>query len=78
MTEAEVAKFASGIAEYLGESDVDRMLAKLDDWEHIGRVHDWRNHVPEVVVDAWDSLPIEAKLVAFATAESEAQAEQWE
>ena len=26
--------------------------------------HDWRNHLPDCLIDRWDELPIEARLTA--------------
>lgn len=45
--------------------------------EPLLRTHDWRNHLPRSVLELWDSLPLEARLVAFILASSQAKAEIW-
>jgi hypothetical protein len=57
--------------------ELERILANEDSGP-ISRVHDWRNHVSEVVADNWGDPPIEAKLVAFTAAASLAHAEEWD
>ena len=41
-------------------------------------VHDWRNHVPDEVKEAWSRLSQEAKEVAYIAANTEADAEEWD
>jgi hypothetical protein len=42
------------------------------------RVHDWRNHVPQAIIDIWDELTErEQKLIAI-TAERGADNEYWD
>lgn len=58
----------------------ERLLNRLANpkWEGNGRVHDWRNHVSAVVREVWNGLPIEARLVAYIDACSDANSEEWE
>ena len=42
------------------------------------RVHDWRNHVPSDIVDAWPRLSLDARAVAYIMAQAEADREEWE
>ena len=44
----------------------------------VSKVHDWRNHIPDVVWDAWDELLLESRLIAFIQAAGDAHAEEWE
>lgn len=43
-----------------------------------GRVHDWRNHVGDRVVAAWDSFTPEQKVAIAGDADDRASAEHWE
>ena len=47
-------------------------------WDEAGRVHDWRNHVPEEIKILWDALTWEAREVAFFMACQEADMEVWD
>jgi hypothetical protein len=47
-------------------------------FEHRGRVHDWRNHVPSKIEAAWNSLSLETRLVVFGIAEELAGEERWD
>ena len=42
-----------------------------------GRVHDWRNHVPECIVDTWDTLALESRLIAYIVADNASDNEEW-
>lgn len=58
----------------------DVPLDELDnpEFENAGRVHDWRNHVPEEVKEQWDQLSLDAKQVAYLAAYNEAENEEWD
>lgn len=43
-----------------------------------GRVHDWRNHVPDMVKGAWESLSMETRFVVYAMAKEQANNEEWD
>ncbi len=43
-----------------------------------GRVHDWRNYIPEAVRELWPELSEEARLVALLVAEVGANREHWD
>jgi len=45
---------------------------------HFGRVHEWRNHIPEYLVQEWRSLTVEAKLCLLSMAAEVASTEQWD
>lgn len=47
-------------------------------WGDRGRVHDWRNYVPDAIRDNWDSLSEETRLVVYCMAEQQASAEEWD
>jgi hypothetical protein len=47
-------------------------------WGERRRVHEWRNHVEGLVMDLWDGLSDDAKLVAFITAADAAHNEEWD
>jgi len=56
------------------------ILQKLNspNWNEGGRVHNWRNHIPEVVEKCWEQLPLAARVVAYVMAEKQASMEEWE
>jgi len=58
----------------------DVLSAELEnpEFENAGRVHDWRNHVPEEVKEQWDQLSVDARKVAYLTAYHEAEEEEWD
>lgn len=56
---------------------IDESLSNPD-FENAGRVHDWRNYVPDCVKSHWHSLGREAKLVAILVAVQAADAEEWD
>lgn len=47
-------------------------------FEAAGRIHDWRNYVPDNLHHIWDGLTEETKLVAFLIAENIADKEDWD
>lgn len=57
--------------------EIERLLADPDA-SPPSRVHDWRNHLPEIVAENWAALATEARLVAFIAAAQLAHAEQWD
>jgi len=48
------------------------------DWDLGGRVHNWRNHVPDSVQIMWPELSREARIVAFICADASSDAEIWD
>ena len=47
----------------------EELFERLDDWQTIVRPYgDWRHFIPDTIVDVWERLPLEAKLVAFCIA----------
>lgn len=44
----------------------------------IGRVHDWRNHVPDEIVEVWGELPPIARAAVYFIAARSAGAENWD
>jgi hypothetical protein len=47
-------------------------------WEDAGRVHDWRNHVPDHIIEKWDLLDQEMKHDLYLWAEEIANNEEWD
>lgn len=47
-------------------------------FDDVRKVHDWRNYVPSEVVEVWNYLPLDARLIAFAMAENRARNEEWD
>jgi hypothetical protein len=48
------------------------------DWGGGGRVHNWRNHVPDALQIMWPELSIQARIVAYLCAAASADAEDWD
>ena len=42
------------------------------------KTHDWRNHIPECLMEAWGKLSLESRFVAYCMAEEQANSEEWE
>ena len=57
-----------------------KILEMIDapNWANARKVHDWRNHVPDGIVELWDFLDRDSKLVAFLMALERAEAEEWD
>lgn len=67
------------VANYLSAERMAKVLGRdFDDFAKAGRVHDWRNHIPEPIKPEWSTLPIEARALAWAMAHEAASAEEWE
>lgn len=47
-------------------------------WDEAGRVHDWRNYVPEAVKGAWAWLTPTGRTAVYLTADACADAEDWD
>lgn len=47
-------------------------------WTDGGRVHNWRNHVPEHVQLLWSTFNIDQKFAIYMMANATANAEEWE
>lgn len=58
--------------------DYVKAQALNPEWDKAGRVHDWRNHVPEHIRLIWGTLSDELKLDLAAWADILADREQWD
>ncbi len=47
-------------------------------WDEAGRVHDWRNHVPEAVQAIWTTFTAEQRAALVDWAEGLADREEWD
>lgn len=47
-------------------------------WATVGRVHDWRNYIPESLQVRWFALSSETRMVAAALAQAQADREEWD
>lgn len=61
-----------------GDGGVSAHPSQLPEWEKAGKVHDWRNHVPDAVQMAWDTFTDDQKLLLYKWADDLASAEEWE
>jgi hypothetical protein len=60
-----------------GRVEPDGSLADPQ-WAKAGRVHDWRNYVPQVIRIRWTDLSDDARAVAFVIADEAAAREEWD
>lgn len=66
---------------YVGEAYVSREDVIAGDaprWDGAGRVHDWRNHVPEEVKKLWPTFSEIQRKALYDWANDLASAEEWE
>jgi hypothetical protein len=47
-------------------------------WQEAGRMHDWRNHIPEQLRRAWQRMPESARVAAYIVSAHEAEREDWD
>lgn len=48
------------------------------EWDKAGKVHDWRNHVPQNVRNLWDTFTIIQLKALYAWAYNLAMEERWD
>ena len=48
------------------------------DWEVGGKVHNWKNYIPEEFRLIWSELSVDARSMAYYFAEKIASTEEWE
>lgn len=53
-------------------------IVKNPQFEKVGKVHDWRNYIPDCMIDVWDVLSLDAKIACFIMAAKEANSEDWD
>lgn len=51
---------------------------RQEDAYPIGNVHDWRNHVPDPLWNAWDTFDETARFCMYVMAQEQAHAEEWD
>lgn len=58
----------------------NKEIARLDDpqWDKRRKVHEWRNHVPEVLRENWKALTSETRVAVYLMAQKQADAEEWD
>lgn len=64
-------------------AEFDYLLFCLDNldnpqFDKVGRVHNWRNYVPDAVKSRWPDLSEDAKLITYIIAEVQANREDWD
>lgn len=62
------------------EANAVFLAARQDDphWDEAGKVHDWRNHVPESVRSMWRDLDYRGRCAVALMAMEAADAEEWD
>lgn len=58
--------------------NTDTSMLENPKFEEAGKVHDWRNHVPEEFEKEWDNLTLREKQIIHFMAEKEADREEWD
>lgn len=48
------------------------------EWAKVGKVHDWRNHIPENVQTMWETFTLEQRQALVEWGESLASQEHWD
>ncbi len=48
------------------------------EWEKAEKCHDWRNHVPSCIREAWEDMNTMGRLAVVLLASELANAEEWE
>jgi hypothetical protein len=68
------------IIEKLFKETNDTSFHKFEnqDFEDVGKVHDWRNYAPEEIVNVWDKLTDREKKLIFIMCETMADREEWD
>lgn len=75
--EASIQRVCEEIADEVCALDYRSEIANPK-WLEAGRVHDWRNYVPESVRDIWAHLDTLARLSIYLIAVREAAHEHWD
>jgi hypothetical protein len=85
MNKKQVDMFEFGLICYLPEkvatiAQIEGYLRELEcpEWDNKQKCHDWKNHVPEVIENSWDSLPIVTKQIVYLMASEQAHNEEWD
>lgn len=52
--------------------------AENPQWDKAGKVHDWRNHIPDEVREIWETFTVQQRLVLTAWADELAGREHWD
>ena len=53
-------------------------IAEVPAWEKGGKVHDWRNYIPDDIRRLWPRLSQDARVVAVVIADMQAEKEEWD
>lgn len=49
-----------------------------ESWTDLRQIHNWRNHIPDMIQALWGVLGDDARLVAYVMAEKVANNEEWD
>lgn len=47
-------------------------------WDDVGKVHDWRNYVPDGMRKDWQEMDYETRIAVYVMAEARADTEAWD
>lgn len=59
-------------------NDYEKLAAANPEWEKAGRVHDWRNHVPDEIRAIWSTFTAEQQYELYRWADEIASNEHWD
>ena len=69
-------------ADLLAAADLDAPDEPQDilrpSWSDVGRVHDWRNYIPDAMRERWFMLSPDARVAAYIMATDLAHSEEWD
>lgn len=66
------------IDEFLSIQSYPESGLRQEDFKSIGRVHDWRNYVPDAFISTWQDLSDRERAIIYLMAQDQSNAEEWE
>ena len=60
------------------ENEAGAQVIFSEDFSAVGRVHDWRSHVPHDIRPLWMKLSEETRLALYIAAKEQADSEVWD
>ncbi len=67
-------------AEEVSSSRLDDWKTPIDDprWDEAETVHDWRNYVPDAIVELWSDLDLSSRIICYVLSQQQANREEWD
>lgn len=58
--------------------NINNSILEDPKFEETGKVHDWRNYIPDEFIEEWEQLTLREKQIIYILAEKQASNEEWE